>query len=75
MSFPKIHMFLLLWLSKIVIKYSVKTLPLIGEYNDIWYPLINNFILPIVQSIKLAFYKNNDSSNEAKKFINLFEEN
>ena len=55
-------------------KFSVKTLPLIGEYNDIWYPLINNFKLPINQSIKLDFYKYNDSSNNAKKFVNLFEE-
>ena len=63
------------------IKYYTKSLPLIGIYNEIWYPIINNFYLKISQNTRFFIYKyNNDRyyNNErdySNALINEFKDN
>ena len=60
-------------------KISIKSFPLIGIYDDIWYPTITNFALPISTNPRFCKYNedylNNDEKECSQKFVNVFASN
>lgn len=57
---------------------KINSLPLIGEYNNIWYPCINNYSLNIDESCFKIFANYNDSTfrnkekDSSEKFLDFF---